>query len=221
MESLSQFQVFTVSLIFIWSGFVRGGLGFGGAALAMPLMLLVINDPLIWLPMVANHLLIFSTLTIYNRLANIDWVYLKKALLVMLIPKIAGVFGLISLPTVLLVNLIYGVTFIYALTYIMDYKFSSKNRLVDNILLFFGGYASGTSLIGAPLISAVFSRHVEISRLRDTLFGLWIILVIIKMSTFIVFEVNLQFKYTLYMLPAAAIGHWLGLKLHREVDSRR
>ena len=34
-----------IGLIFIWAGFVRTGLGFGGAALGLPLMLLVGGTP--------------------------------------------------------------------------------------------------------------------------------------------------------------------------------
>jgi hypothetical protein len=45
---------FLVSLIFMWAGFVRTGLGFGGAALGLPLMLLVGASPVYWLPPVSE-----------------------------------------------------------------------------------------------------------------------------------------------------------------------
>ena len=214
MGELSQFQWVIIALIFVWSGFVRSGLGFGGAALALPLMLFVVDNPLLWLPIVATHLLFFSALTVYNRLNEVDWGYLKKAMLVLIIPKLVGVLGLLNLPNDLLVTLIYGIALVYGLTYLFDYNFASSNRYFDNFLLVLGGYASGTSLIGAPLMSAVFSRHVAIEKLRITLFVLWIVLVTIKMSTFVVFDVDLQFKYALLFLPLAATGHWLGLKVH-------
>ncbi len=214
MPEVTILQLFSIGLIFIWSGFVRSGIGFGGAALSLPLMLIIHNDPLFWLPIVASHLLIFSCITLYKRLDNVDWEYLKKALWIIFIPKIAGVMGLLNLPSDILVIMIYGITFIYGLTYVFNYTFKSDNRYVDRTLLILGGYASGTSLIGAPLISAVFARHVELSRLRDTLFVLWIILVVIKLSTFIVFAIDMQFKYTIYMLPFVTIGHVLGLKAH-------
>ena len=116
MLILSPFEWVLICLIFIWSGFVRSGLGFGGAALAMPLMLIIVDNPLLWLPIVATHLLIFSALTVYNRLHTVDWLYLKKAMLILIIPKLAGVFGLLNLPNDVLVFLIYAITFIYALT---------------------------------------------------------------------------------------------------------
>ncbi len=217
MPALTTFDWASICLIFAWSGFVRSGLGFGGAALAMPLMLLIVDNPLLWLPIVATHLLIFSAITIYDQLKTVDWVYLKKAMVVLIIPKLIGVFGLLSLPNKLLVIIIYGITFCYGLAYLFNYTFSSKNRYVDNLLLVLGGYTSGTSLIGAPLISAVFARNVAIDKLRNTLFALWMILVIIKMSTFVAFEIDLQFKYALIFLPMAAIGHWLGLQVHHKL----
>ena len=62
MESLAWYQYAAIGLIFVWSGFVRSGLGFGGAVLALPFLLLIVNDPLVFLPVIAAHLIFFSTL---------------------------------------------------------------------------------------------------------------------------------------------------------------
>jgi hypothetical protein len=52
---------------------------------------------------------------------------------------------------------------------------TNKHRpWVDKLLLIFGGYVAGTSLTGAPLIVAVFMRHVARQYLRNTLFVLFI-----------------------------------------------
>ena len=69
-------------------------------------------------------------------------------------------------------------------------------------------------MIGAPLISAVFTRHVELTRLRDTLFVLWFILVVFKLSAFISFGVELHLMAMMYLLPFVTVGHLLGLKAH-------
>ncbi len=214
MEPLSELQLMLVVLIFIWSGFVRTGFGFGGAALALPFMLLLIDRPLFWLPIIATHLLLMTSITVYRRLWNVDWNFIKSSLLIMIIPKLIGVFGLVSLPNELLVLMVYVITLIYSLSYIFDFSFSSQSKLFDNVLLIFGAYVSGLSLIGAPLISAVYIRHVALNRLRDTLFVLWFILVVIKMSTLIAMDVDMQLRYTLYLLPAVIIGHIIGLKVH-------
>ncbi|HEV8076773.1 MAG TPA: sulfite exporter TauE/SafE family protein, partial [Marinobacter sp.] len=65
MSDLSLIQYGLIALIFIWSGFVRSGLGFGGAVLSLPFLLLVQDDPLVFLPIIAVHLLVFSSLTIW------------------------------------------------------------------------------------------------------------------------------------------------------------
>ncbi len=217
MPGLDETEWLFAGLIFVWSGFVRSGLGFGGVALGLPLMLLVYDNPLFWLPMLAIHLLIFSVMTVYDRLEEVDWPYLKKSLVVLVIPKLAGVFGLLNLPNEILVPVIYCITFLYGLAYLFNYVFSSRNVFFDNLLLIIGGYASGVTLMGAPLISAVYVRNVAIHKLRVTLFVLWAILVMIKMSTFVFFEVDLQVRYALYSLPLVAIGHWFGLKMHNKL----
>ncbi len=167
--------------------------------------------------MLAIHLMIFSILTVYNQLDKIDWGYLKKSFPVLIIPKIFGVLGLLSLPNEVLIYIIYGITFMYGVSYLLNHTFRSNSRLVDNLLLVLGGYASGVSLMGAPLVSAVYTRHVALENLRTTLFFLWMVLVAIKMSTFVAFGVDLQFRYAMYSLPVVGLGHWIGLRIHKKL----
>ena len=60
MVDLSWVQYALIGLVFIWSGFVRSGLGFGGAVLSLPFLLLIDNNPLVYLPIISVHLLVFS-----------------------------------------------------------------------------------------------------------------------------------------------------------------
>jgi hypothetical protein len=48
--NFTSLELSLVALFFCWSGFVRTGLGFGGAALGLPLMMLVGGSPIDWLP---------------------------------------------------------------------------------------------------------------------------------------------------------------------------
>jgi len=205
-------QYILLALIFIWTGFIRTGIGFGGTALSLPFMLLLLDKPLFWLPIIAWHLLFFSSLTVSQRLHEVDWRFLRYSLAILIIPKMIGIFGLLNLSNNLLVILVYCIILFYAITYIFNITLQSHNRLGDIVLLILGG--CGTSLIGSPLIVAVYMRHVELKRLRDTLFVLWFILVSFKMSAFVVTGVDLQWEYTLLLLPFAAIGHYFGLKAH-------
>jgi len=224
---LSWYQLVLVALVFVWSGFVRSGLGFGGAVLSLPFLLLIDNRPLVYLPIISIHLLVFSSaIWIQNHYqrrqgklppelaGGVDWVYLKKSLVIMIIPKLIGVLGLLTLPAELMSKIIFVIVGAYGISYIINKPFTSNSKWLDTGLLVLGAYISGTSLIGAPLIMIVFARHVSRYQLRDTLFALWFILVLIKLSAFIVAGVDLQWVHHTWLLPCAAIGHFVGLRFH-------
>lgn len=231
MSDLALYQYALIALIFVWSGFVRSGLGFGGAVLSLPFLLLVLDEPLVFLPIISVHLLFFSSLTIWmnNRKAGrekrgggtgvaaegtVDWQYLWKILAIMIVPKLIGVVGLITMPSHILSAIIFVIVALYSVSYILNKPFRSGSRTVDTVFLMAGGYISGTSLIGAPLIIAVAAQHLPKEKLRDTLFALWFILVTIKMAAFVYAGVDLQLIHHLWLLPAAAVGHVIGLKVH-------
>ncbi|HIL41932.1 MAG TPA: sulfite exporter TauE/SafE family protein [Gammaproteobacteria bacterium] len=206
-----------IGLIFVWTGFVRTGLGFGGAALGLPLMLLVGGSPVYWLPIIGIHLFFFTTLTLARSLDKVDWGYLTKTLIWIVPPTLIGVIGLLNLPTKVIVVFIYCVTIFYAINWILDNKISSNKSWLDKLYFILGGYISGTSLTGAPLIVAVYMRHVDKALLRNTMFVLWIILVAIKMTAFVVVGVSIDWKFSLYLIPITAIGHVLGVFMHQKI----
>jgi hypothetical protein len=213
----SNIELFLVGLIFLWAGFVRTGLGFGGAALGLPLMLLVGASPVYWLPMIGIHLLFFSSLTLFKSIKQVDWCYLRRSLFWIILPTLAGVFGLLSLPDKVMIVFVYSITIFYSIIWIFNQKITSHQSWVDKLLLILGGYVAGASLTGAPLIVAVYMRHVAKEYLRNTLFVLWFILVGIKMSTFVAFGVMIDWQLSLSLIPIAAIGHVIGLKLHQRI----
>ena len=207
-------ELVLIALIFIWTGFVRSGLGFGGAALGLPLMLFIYNQPIYWLPIIGSHLLFFTSLTLRSRLHNVDWAYLKKSSIYIIPPALVGVFGLINLPNNWLIIFIYSVTLFYAVIWFLNMNIRSNNQWLDKFLLTAGGYVAGTSLTGAPLMVAVYMRNVAAHQLRNTLFVLWFILVTIKMTTFKALDVDVHLLTAVYLLPVAAIGHIIGIKTH-------
>ncbi|SHE19735.1 hypothetical protein BBROOKSOX_1604 [Bathymodiolus brooksi thiotrophic gill symbiont] len=201
----------------MWAGFVRTGLGFGGAALGLPLMLLIGASPVYWLPVIGIHLLFFSSLTLYKSIKKVDWAYLKQSLIWIIPPTLVGVFGLIALPDKVMIIFVYSITIFYAVIWVFNQKITSHQPWVDKFLLILGGYVAGTSLTGAPLIVAVYMRYVAKEYLRNTLFVLWLILVGIKMSTFVAFGVVIDWQLSLLLIPVATIGHLIGLKLHDKI----
>jgi len=210
----SVLEIVLAGLLFMWAGFVRSGLGFGGAALGLPFMLFVYDRPVYWIPIIGTHLLFFSALTLRTRLNHIDWDYLKTSLLYIIPPALIGVLGLVSLPNLWIVTFIYSITLFYALMWLLNKNIHSESSWIDKFLLIFGGYVAGTSLTGAPLMVAVYVRHVVRSQLRNTLFVLWFILVTIKMTTFAALGVDLNTLAAIVLLPVAAVGHYIGLRTH-------
>ncbi len=210
-------QTLLVALIFVWTGFVRSGLGFGGAALGLPLMLFVDDQPLLWLPIIGSHLLFFSGLTLSSRLDNVDWGFLRRSSYYIVPAALVGVFGLLNLPNRWLLLFIYGVTLCYGVIWALNLAIESHGKWVDRLLLVLGGYVAGTSLTGAPLMVAVYMRNVDKAQLRNTLFVLWFVLVAIKMGAFTLLGVELHLYEALLLLPVAGIGHYLGLKTHEAI----
>ncbi|MEQ8514207.1 MAG: sulfite exporter TauE/SafE family protein [Chromatocurvus sp.] len=232
MADLQTWQYVCIGLLFIWSGFVRSGLGFGGAVLTLPFLLMVVNAPLVFLPLISVHLLFFSALTIalahwkLRRTAAVDpggdapsgtvnRAFLRYALPLMLVPKLLGVAGVITLPANVVSGFIFTLVSVYAISYILNRPFRSRSRRVDALFMMIGGYISGTSLIAAPLVVPVAASRVPPEQLRDTLFVLWFILVGIKLIAFVLSGVDLQWVHHLWLLPCAAAGHVLGLRFHR------
>ena len=64
------YQFALIIIVFIWSGFVRAGFGFGGALFTIPFLLLIHDDPLFFLPIISIHLLFFAGLTLFYLSAN-------------------------------------------------------------------------------------------------------------------------------------------------------
>ena len=224
MEGLATWQDQTIGVLFVWGGFVRSGLGFGGAVLTLPFLLMVHNAPLVFLPIIAVHLLLFSALTVVqshlraeagsSEPSTVNWAFLRYALPLMIIPKMIGVAGVITLPADIVSGFIFIVVSIYAVTYILDRPFKSNSRTLDAFFMVLGGYVSGTSLIAAPLVVPVAASRMAKYQLRDTLFVLWFVLVAIKLVAFMLSGIDLQWRQHLWLLPCAAVGHVIGLRFH-------
>lgn len=233
MAEFATYQYFLIALIFVWSGFVRSGLGFGGAALALPFLLLLHPEPVLFLPLLAIHLLIFSVWITHGRHffaqwrgntavrepSRIDWRFLRYAFLIMAIPKAAGIVGLITLPGETVSLVICVIIAVYAVGYVTNKPFISRHWSTDVAFLAIGGYASGISLIGAPLIAAVFASHVARESLRDTLFVTWFIVTGLKVIALMLAGVDMQWIHHLWLLPCVTVGHILGMRVHAWLQS--
>ena len=232
------YQYALIAIVFTWSGFVRSGLGFGGALFTIPFLLLIHDDPLFFLPIISIHLLFFAPLTLLfgKRKATdsqnqsvtdantVNWRFVRFSLAIMLIPKLAGVVGLIVLPTELMNSIIFLLIAGYSMTYILGRPLQSSSQALDVVFLVVGAYISGTSLVGGPMVIAVALRHIKPFQFRDTLFVIWTVLVSIKLAAFVWAGISLNFVAALYLLPFAGIGHFIGLGAHERLlrqDSKK
>ena len=108
-----------------------------------------------FLPIIAVHLLVFSSLTIWmnNRKTGqaqdgqggtVDWRYLGRLLAILIVPKLIGVFGLITLPGDIMGHHFRDCGDLFGVLH-PDRPFRSGSKTVDVLFLMLGGYISGTS----------------------------------------------------------------------------
>jgi uncharacterized membrane protein YfcA len=225
MGDLLPWEIAAICVLFVWSGFVRSGIGFGGAVLSLPFLLMIREEPLLWLPIISVHLLFFSAITVWQAhrsapaegggQATVNWAFLKYALLLMIVPKLIGVAGVITLPGTIMSGFIFVLVTVYGVSYVLNRPLRFASRRLDAFFMMVGGYISGASLIAAPLVVPIAAGRVPREQLRDTLFVLWFILVGLKLIAFVITGVDLQWKSHLWLLPCATVGHLLGLRFHR------
>lgn len=225
MSDLLPWEYGAIALLFIWGGFVRSGLGFGGAVLTLPFLLMIRDEPLLFLPIISIHLLFFSGITVWQAhradtkaggaLSTVNWEFLRYAFPLMIVPKLIGVAGVITLPGSLVSGFVFCMVSVYAVSYILGRPFKSGSKRVDALFLMLGGYVSGVSLIAAPLVVPIAASRMPREQLRDTLFVLWFVLVGLKLIAFVATGVDLQWVHHLWLLPCATIGHFIGLRFHR------
>ncbi len=211
---LSVYAVIVLMLAFCWSGFIRAGLGFGGAGLMYPVALLAVDSVVFLVPIICIQLLVFSSFTLIKDYRLINWRVAGGLMAVIFPTYMIGVFGLISLPEKTVLFIVYIVIIVYSLNYIFASGIKKPRRWVEIPALLLGGYVSGISLSGAPIIAAVGIQYLDKNQIRPTFFVLWAIVCIIKLITLYSYGVNLQLIHQLWLLPCAFAGHFLGLKLH-------
>lgn len=212
------FTIVVLFLCFIWSGFIRASLGVGAFILMLPFALFVINTPLIIMPIVATHATILSSVIVLQHFQNVSWKHVGIFICITFIPFTIGLYGLILLPEKWLVLLVYGITFMYSLSYILPRQQvvkKSKSTGFDLFMLIIGGYINGISFTGGPPIAAVMTKYVPKQQFRDTFLAMVILTATIKLSTFFWLGISLQPQLQLIVIPAVLLGHVMGLRFHR------
>ena len=211
----SLLNIIILMIAFWWSGFVRAGIGFGGAGLMYPIAFLAVDSVLFLVPIIAIQLMVLSSITLYKGgYQHIDWKFVLSVFAIILPTALIGIFGLIKLPEFTLLMLVYGIVIAYSISYIFNLRLKKPSKSLSLLSLLFGGYLSGLSLAGAPIIAAVTLRYLPKQRVRSSLFVLWILLVSLKLATLQYYGVDLQLQHQLWLFPCAILGHLAGLKMH-------
>jgi len=214
----SLYTIVVLAVAFWWSGLVRAGLGFGGAGLMYPVALLAVDSVVFLVPLICVQLMIFSSATLVREHPKIDWRVLGILIAIIMPTFMLGVLGLISFPEWILLAVVYLVIISYSLFYLFNFHTSAtSNWWIDGPILVLGGYVSGLSLAGAPIIAAVGLRLLDRTQVRATLFVLWFICCAIKLSTLAYYQVDLQLRHQLWLLPSALVGHLMGMRLHQRI----
>ncbi len=83
--SFALWQLIAIGACFIWSGFVRSGLGFGGAALTLPMLLIIHNDPLLYLPAIffidyGRYAFVQCQLALFGQVDRVDRCTFRRGL---------------------------------------------------------------------------------------------------------------------------------------------
>ena len=194
---------------------MRAGFGFGGAGLMYPIAFLVVDSVLFIVPIVGMHLLFFSGITLVRGgYKTIDWKTTLILLLLIMPPTLMGVFGLLELPDFWVLMSVYAILIVYSLGYIFNFKSTKPNLWLNFSALTVGGYVSGLSLSGAPIIAAVALQYLKKEQARSSMYVLWFFLVSVKLATLYIYDIDMQLQHQLWLLPVAAVGHFMGLRLH-------
>ena len=208
-------SIIVLIIAFLWSGFVRACFGFGGAGLMYPIAFLVVDSVLFIVPIVGFHLLFFSGITLaMGGYKKVDWKTTLILLALISPTTLMGIFGLLELPEFWVLMSVYAILILYSLSYIFDFKSAKPNPWLNVPALLVGGYVSGLSLSGAPIIAAVALQYLHKEQARSSMYVLWFVLVTIKMLTLYAYDVDMQWQYQLWLLPIATVGHLMGLRLH-------
>lgn len=213
--TFDSFTLLVLFLCFIWSGFVRTGLGVGSTVLMLPFALLVVNSPLVIIPLATAHSVVLSSLTVIQYFKNVSWRHVGIFTGITALPFILGLYGLITLPEKWLTLLVYGITLMYSISYIFPLPLPTANKGFDLVSLIIGGYINGLSFTGGPPLAAVMSKYVAKWQFRDTFLAMTILVALTKLVTLYWAGISLQPQLQLYMIPAVLLGHVLGLRFHR------
>ena len=210
-----------IMIIGIFSGFfVQTLMGFAGALIALPILVLAIQ-----LPDAVAYISIFYMFS-SMFLVKQEWRYInRKIILELLISSIIGVIAGVwllgnSQPMILKKGLGFFIL-LYVIYFLFKESIAFKKNKLKFVLGFFGGFFSGVFSTGGPLYVILVKNSVtEIRTFRATMIG------ILAMVTFIripvlgwegILTIH-HFYYAMMVFPFFLLAQYLGKKAYNQLN---
>lgn len=201
--------------------FVQTLMGFGGALVALPILLFKYS-----LKEAVSYLAIFYFLSsiylIYKEKKNIDFKFLKSIFLMSFVGLFVGVL-LLKFANPIFLNTILGVLIIAYVFFKLFYKKSNKKlgSFTKQGFISLGGLFSGLFSTGGPLFVIVVNQQLQsIQAFRATMIGVLGVISIVRVP--VLFYNNLllenHFINALKIFPVFILATFLGKKAFKHID---
>jgi uncharacterized membrane protein YfcA len=200
--------------------FIQTIIGFSGALIALPILLVSIA-----LPEAISYISIFYFLSsiyfVQKEWENIDKKIIMKLAFTSIIGLAAGI-SVLNYGNLLFLKKVLG---IFIILYVI-YSFFSKGKIknspfLEYILGIFGGFFSGLFSTGGPLfVIIVKNATMDIKTFRATMFGVLGLVSIIRVPM-IIFSGILKLShlyYALFILPFFFLALFLGKKMYLKLN---
>ena len=203
--------------------FIQTIIGFAGALIALPFLLIVMP-----LPKAIAYLSIFYLIStpyyIYKEKKNIDRQLLKKLAISSLFGVVVGIILLVYTKPILLKKALGVFIILFVLNSLRPKKDLDLSPKLKYIFGFLGGFFSGVFSTGGPLyVMVVKNATPDVRTFRATMFGVLGLVTIIRIPALIVGGILTQEQVynSLFVIPffilAILLGKMVYLKLNEQI----
>lgn len=210
-------------IIIVFASLVQGITGFGFSLLSVPLLTFVLPLEVI-VPVLVIYSLVLN-IAVFSRVkghVNKIQIILLVAFGIVSIP--IGIYGLKSVEDTYIKLLVGGVIIISALAMQFNFKIHFKNQKLAYALtgLFSGILNGSSSLSGPPVILLLSNEGADKDNFRKTLATYFMALNIFSIPMFLASGMITKtvLKHTITLLPALAIGVFIGLAVGDKIPDK-
>lgn len=214
-------DVLLIIILGIFLGFfIQTIIGFSGALVALPILLISIA-----LPEAISYISIFYFLSsiylVKKEWKDIDKKVILKLAFTSIIGLIAGI-SILNFGNLIFLKKVLGIFIILYVTYSYFFKGKiKKSSLLEYILGVFGGFFSGLFSTGGPLfVIVVKNATTDIKTFRATMFGVLGLVSVIRVPLIAysgILKLN-HLYYSLFIMPFFFLAIFLGKKMYLKLN---